>query len=98
MTQDSCQVWKSLELSTCVGAIDGKHVIIKKADSCWSYYWNYKKTHSIILMVIAGPDYEFLWGNGGCNGRNIDGGVWNMSGLHQGIKNGTVKLPEDDSY
>lgn len=49
-------------------------------------------------MVIAGPDYEFLWGNGGCNGRNIDGGVWNMSGLYQGIKNGTVKLPEDDSY
>lgn len=48
-------------------------------------------------MVIAGPDYEFLWGNGGCNGRNIDGGVWNMSGLHQGIKNGTVKLPEDET-
>ena len=29
-----------------------------------------------------------------CNGRNNVGGVWDKSGLRQGIKDETIKLPE----
>ena len=59
-----------------LGARDGKHVIIKKMADFGNYYYNYQKT-SIILTAIAGPDYECLWADVGCNGRNNDGGVWN---------------------
>ena len=65
-----------------LGAVDGKHPIIKKPVNCESYYYNYKKTYSVTLMAIAGPDYKCLRADIGCNGRNNDGRVWNKSGLH----------------
>lgn len=37
------------------------------------------KIHFIILKAIARPNYECLWPDVGCNGRNNDGEVWNES-------------------
>ena len=48
-------------------------------------------------MAIAGPNCECLWGNVGSNGRNNNGGVWNKYGQLQGIEDGKIKLPENDS-
>ena len=62
-----------------------------------SYYYNYKHTHSIILLAIAGPEYEFLYADVGSNGGVNDSGVWNKSSLLQAIQNGSVKLPKDDA-
>ena len=78
-----------------LGAIDGKHVKIQKPKNCGSFYYNYKHSHSIILMAIAGPEYECLYADVGSNGRVNDSGVWNKTSLLQGIENGTVKLPKD---
>ena len=36
-------------------------------------------------------------GRGWCNGRKNDSGVWNKSGLHQSIEDGTIKVPENYS-
>ena len=80
-----------------LGAIDGKHVTIRKPCNADSYYYNYKHTHSIIFLAIAGPEYECLYADVGSNGRINDSGVWNKSSLLQAIQNGSVKLPEDDA-
>ena len=58
-----------------------------------SYYYNYKGPHSIVLMAVAGPDYECLYADDGTNGRVSEGGVWNKCGIAQFIEDGSIVLP-----
>ena len=76
-----------------VGAIDGKHIVMQPPANAGSYYYNYKNTHSIVLMAVAGPDYECLYADVGTNGRISDGGVFNKYGLAKSIDDGTISLP-----
>ena len=80
-----------------LGAIDGKHVTIRKPSNAGSYYYNYKHTHLIILLAIAGLECDCLYADVGSNGRVNDSGVRNKSSLLQAIQNGSVKLPKDDA-
>ena len=41
-----------------IGAINGKHVVMRKPSHGGSHYYNQKHSHSIILMAIAGPSYK----------------------------------------
>ena len=50
-----------------IGAIDDKHVAIKKPAKSGSAFWNYKKFNSIILMGLVNAQYKFLWINIGAN-------------------------------
>ena len=43
-----------------LGAVDGKHIRIEKPKNDGSFFYNCKHTHSVILMAIAGPEYECL--------------------------------------
>ena len=78
-----------------LGAIDGKHARIQKPKNGGFFYYNYKHTHSIILMAVAGAEYECLYADVGSNGRVNDSGIWNKTSLLQGIQDGSVNLPND---
>ena len=83
-------------LPNTLGAIDGKHVRVQKPKNGGFFYYNYIHTAAIILMAIAGPEYECLYAGVGSNGRINDSGIWNKTSLLQGIQDGSVKLLNDE--
>ncbi|KAG8180620.1 hypothetical protein JTE90_018238 [Oedothorax gibbosus] len=77
----------------CLGALDGKHVVMQAPKNCGSLYFNYKGSHSIVLMAVADAEYRFLYCNIGCNGRVADGGVFGNSSMASSLEAGTMSLP-----
>ena len=51
---------KQWNFPNALGTIHGKHVVIQKPENGGSYYYNYKHTHPVILVAIAGRNYECL--------------------------------------
>lgn len=78
----------------CIGAVDGKHVVMNAPPNSGSIYYNYKHTHSIILMGIADAKYKLYYVDVGCNGRQSDGGVFNKSSFSNAMGNDKLNIPK----
>ena len=77
----------------CLRAIDGKHVVVQAPARSGSDYFNYKKTHSIVLLAVCNAKYEFTLVDIGDAGRQSDGGVYKNSNLGYTIDNNRIKRP-----
>ena len=76
-----------------VGALDGKHIAMKKAKHSGSEYFNYKGYFSLVLLAPVDADYKFLWVGVGSSDSSSDAQIFNRSKPRRKIKNGTFWLP-----
>ena len=80
----------------CYGAIDGKHIAIKKPNKSGSLYYNYKRFCSVVLLAIVDANYSFLWCKVGANGSSSDARVFNESTLRGALEDNTIGFPAPD--
>ena len=79
--------------NNCIGAMDGKHVLINPPANSGSYYFNYKHSFSTVLLAIVDADYKFIYTDVGCNGRVSDGGVFKNCNLYRALEEKQLNIP-----
>ena len=97
-SQISDVIERRWQFPNCIRAIDGKHIAICPLSGSGSFYFNYKRTHSVVLMAVAGPTCECLYAKVGTNGRASDGGVWNKTQLLKKLEEGSIGMPDDKPF
>ncbi|XP_020297219.1 protein ALP1-like [Pseudomyrmex gracilis] len=78
----------------CIGAIDGKHVVIQCPNKAGSTYFNYKHSHSIVLMAICDANYIIRFVDIGAYGRRSDGGTFSDSAIGKYFDNNLMNVPQ----
>lgn len=85
------------QFPNCLGAVDGKHIAIRKPKDAGSDYFNYKRFHSIVLMAIAAANYSFITIDVGAKGAEGDANVFARTEIGRMIKEDcpNLNLPPD---
>ena len=76
-----------VELSYCVGTLDGNHIVIQAPNNSGSMFYNYKGTFSVVLMALVDADYKFTYLDIGDYGSNVDGGICKSSNFGKAFMN-----------
>ncbi|KAM5191522.1 uncharacterized protein ACMZJ9_022968, partial [Mantella aurantiaca] len=86
--------WERTKFPNCLGAIDGKHIRIVMPPTSGSFYFNYKKYFSVVLMAVADANYHFISIYVGSFGSAADSTVFQHSVFHQRLTQGQLDIPE----
>nr|XP_055053261.1 uncharacterized protein LOC129438525 [Misgurnus anguillicaudatus] len=79
----------------CLGAIDGKHVVLQAPANSGSLFYNYKSTYSLVLLAVVDANYLFRVVDVGGYGRTSDSGTLRNSSFGEGLRDGMLDLPPD---
>ena len=77
----------------CIGAIDGKHIVITNPTHAGSIYYNYMGVFSVVHLAVVNTNKEFLMVDVGINGRISDGGMLFHSKFGELFQEEKLNLP-----
>ena len=77
----------------CIGAIDGKHIMIQCPSNSGSLFFNYKSYFSVVLLAVTLADYRFVMVDIGAYGSSNDSGVLNHTALFKCLKKKKLGIP-----
>ncbi|XP_008183630.3 protein ALP1-like [Acyrthosiphon pisum] len=86
------RIW---QVPNCIGSIDGKHIIHQAFANSGSEHYNYKGSHSFILLAMCDANYNFTLVDIGAAGRCSDGGVFSSSEMGKGFIHNDLNFPAD---
>lgn len=78
----------------CCGAVDGKHVLIRRPPNSTSEFFNYKGTYSIVLLAVVDADYCFRYIDVGSDGRASDSTIFQTSTFNCALEQNLLNWPE----
>ena len=94
--------WKELErefrirwnVPHALGALDGKHVALKKPKNTGALYHNYKGFFSVVMLALVDGQYKFRWVDAGTAGSCSDAQIFNACQLKRKIDDGSIGFPD----
>ncbi|RXN13484.1 nuclease HARBI1 [Labeo rohita] len=89
------QFYARWNFPNCLGAIDGKHVLLQAPANSGSLFFNYKSSYSLVLLAVVDANYLFRVVDVGGYGRTSDGGTLRNSAFGESLRDGTLDLPPD---
>ena len=82
----------------CIGATDGKHIMIQCPVNFGSLFYNCKSYFSIVLLAVASADYRFAMVDIGAYGSSNDSGVLNNTALFKCLKKKKLCIPHLSNF
>lgn len=79
-----------------LGAIDGKHVRMKKPAKSGSLFMNYKGYFSTVMMAVCDARYRIRYLDIGSYGHQGDAGIFGSSTLAKAIADGSLNFPDHE--
>ena len=90
--------YESWNFPNCIGATDGKHVMIQCPFNSGSLFYNYKSYFSIMLLAVAPANYRFIMVDVGAYGSSNDSGVLNHTTFLSNLGTRTLMCSPLDSF
>ena len=93
LANDFEEIWN---MPHCIGALDGKHIRMKKPPKSGAIWHNYKGFFSMVLLAVCDANYCFTFVDIGEYGSNNDSGVLKNSEMGKKFTRNRMNLPEPD--
>lgn len=91
----SNEYYRRWNMPNCVGAVDGKHIVIQAPAHSGSEFLNYKKTFSLVLMAVCDSYYRFTLVDIGAAGGNHDSTVFKNSCFGQMLLSNSLFISQE---
>ena len=103
-TPNSPEAWKSISkdfekmwnFPHCLGAGDGKHVVIECPPHSGSEFFNYKGTFSMLLLAYGDANYCFTAVDVGQYGKSNDSGAYTDSAICKAFETNSFNIPTSE--